>query len=215
MRKYENRSIQFVEARKIDVIPPRFKEADISNVKQKDLVDFACNYEKVAKEYGRGFGLYIHGDSGVGKTFAAYGMFSKLHKDGIPVAFVKSYDITNAITTVSARAMPFPMAKADEYDENGEAEDMTSPHLQWVEADKFIDDLKNFKGILFIDDIGAEKINIEALERYYEIIDSRYNINCPTVYTSNLTLNELGNVFYKRICSRINRTCSLVELKNE
>ncbi len=212
MRKYENRSAAFLASKKVDIVPPRFRDVDITKIKQADIVEFASNYEQTAKTYGRGFGLYIYGDSGVGKTHAAYGMFLKLHDEGIPVSFVKSYDISNAID-ICSRPMPFPMSRFDEEEEG--AEDMSSPHFQWVEADKFMDDLKNFNGILIIDDIGAEKINNEALEKYYEIIDSRYDINCPTIYTSNLSLPELGNVFYKRICSRINRTCKLVQLSAE
>ena len=210
-KKYDGCSAAFIAARSWDVVPERFRDDmdDVTQITDKHVIDYICDFEGTMNTYGKGFGLYIHGDSGVGKTATAYCMFHYLRSQGYKPAFVRSYEISNAIKACSG-PMPFQVARGEAFDSN----DMTEPINRWIEADKFIEDLKFFRGILFIDDIGAEKLDENILEKYYEIIDTRYGNNCPTIYTSNFSLTELGDVFYKRICSRINRTCGLVELKN-
>ena len=57
--------------------------------------------------------------------------------------------------------------------------------------------------LLIVDDIGSEKVTDYVIQSWYSIIDSRYADMKKTVYTSNLSLNELADRFGDRIASRI------------
>lgn len=57
--------------------------------------------------------------------------------------------------------------------------------------------------ILIIDDIGAEKVSDYVVQSWYRIIDHRYSACLPTVYTTNLSMPEIGVRFGDRIASRL------------
>jgi DNA replication protein DnaC len=56
---------------------------------------------------------------------------------------------------------------------------------------------------LFIDDLGVEKHTDRMREQYYSLIDARVSDYLPTIYTSNLTIKEIGNALGERISSRL------------
>ncbi len=69
-------------------------------------------------------------------------------------------------------------------------------------------ELPNFDGLdlLALDDLGAERQSEFMLERVFEIVDRRTRKEKPTIYTTNLSLDELKNpkdLTYKRLYSRI------------
>jgi len=57
--------------------------------------------------------------------------------------------------------------------------------------------------IAIFDDIGAQKISEYVIESWYNIIDQRYGAKLPTIFTSNMTLEELSVSMTDRIASRI------------
>lgn len=64
--------------------------------------------------------------------------------------------------------------------------------------------------LLIIDDLGAERGTEYALEKVYDIIDSRYRSGKPIILTTNLTMVEMKNCTetrYKRIYDRIFEMC--------
>ncbi len=68
--------------------------------------------------------------------------------------------------------------------------------------------LPSFDGLdlLVLDDLGAERQSEFMLERVFEIVDRRTRKAKPTIYTTNLLLNELKkpkDLTYKRLYSRI------------
>lgn len=68
----------------------------------------------------------------------------------------------------------------------------------------------NLAKLLIIDDLGAERETGYALERVYDIIDSRYRSRLPLILTTNLGLEEMKSsidVRYKRIYDRIFELC--------
>jgi DNA replication protein DnaC len=56
---------------------------------------------------------------------------------------------------------------------------------------------------LILDDLGAEKSTEWATATLSAIIDKRYRELLPTIYTTNLTLDEIGNQLSRRISSRM------------
>lgn len=69
--------------------------------------------------------------------------------------------------------------------------------------------------LLIIDDLGAERGTEYALEKVYNVIDSRVRAKKPMILTTNLTLEEMmdsRDVRYQRIYDRILETCFPVEM---
>lgn len=64
--------------------------------------------------------------------------------------------------------------------------------------------------LVVFDDLGAERSTDYAIEKVYNIIDSRYRSGLPMILTTNLTLDAMQNetdIRYKRIFDRIFETC--------
>jgi DNA replication protein DnaC len=57
--------------------------------------------------------------------------------------------------------------------------------------------------VVVLDDIGAEKPSEWVLDRLYVIVNSRYERELPTVFTSNLPLSQLYDRLGSRIASRL------------
>ena len=79
--------------------------------------------------------------------------------------------------------------------------------------------LQNYD-FVFIDDLGKEFIGRDynpasskwAEEKFFEIINARYNANAPIIFSSNYTIAELESVlgFDKAIVERINEMATRV-----
>lgn len=68
----------------------------------------------------------------------------------------------------------------------------------------------NSASLLIIDDLGTERETDYALEKVYNIIDSRTRANKPMIITSNLELNDMmecEDIRKKRIYDRILECC--------
>lgn len=77
------------------------------------------------------------------------------------------------------------------------------------EDDKLIARLNQAK-LLIIDDLGAERSTDFALEKVYNIVDSRYRAKLPMILTTNLTVEEMKETMdlrYARIYDRIFELC--------
>ena len=72
-----------------------------------------------------------------------------------------------------------------------------APNSESRYDDRF-DMLKNVP-LLVLDDIGTEKSSDWAKEKLYQIINHRYNLRMPTIFTSNQDLDRLDG----RIASRL------------
>lgn len=69
--------------------------------------------------------------------------------------------------------------------------------------------------LLVLDDFGLSKPTDFVLQTLYLIINHRYDYLRKSIFTSNLSLEEVAEVFADdRITSRINRMCALIEKQN-
>ena len=70
--------------------------------------------------------------------------------------------------------------------------------------------LLNDAKLAILDDLGAERGTEYALEKVYDIVDSRYRRKLPMLLTTNLTLDEMKaetDIRYVRIYDRIFEVC--------
>lgn len=80
---------------------------------------------------------------------------------------------------------------------------------------RYSEDIMAYRGALIIDDIGAEKMTEWVREAFYRIVNSRYEKELPTFFTSNLSLDELSEHVGDRVASRISEMCHVVSLGTE
>jgi len=134
-------------------------------------------------------GLYIHGDVGTGKTHIAYGIQKKLDELNIQNTIHNTTELIFDIKRDFDRSV---------YDKR-----------RWDER------LTEYKGVLILDDIGAERITDYVAEVFYLIINDRYTKMMPVIFTSNLSVAELADRVGDRTASRIVELCDVVHLKGE
>jgi len=80
-------------------------------------------------------------------------------------------------------------------------------------SEELIDRLNRAKLVIF-DDFGAERGTDTALERVYNIVDSRYRRKLPMILTTNHTLDEMkmeSDIRYSRIYDRVFEVCFPVQ----
>lgn len=169
------------------IIPPRFLRARLADLPDKKLIG---KIQKILDdETMHGKGLFIHGKVGVGKTHLMVGM--------------AKYLIDTKLVSGQFENLPNLLREIREsYNEHNESGFST--------LDKYIN-----TPVLYLDDIGVEKPTSWVLETLYTIINERYEIMRPIVFTSNLDLEELSNRLGDRIVSRIVEMCEILELKGK
>lgn len=94
--------------------------------------------------------------------------------------------------------------------------------LQNIQADQeeekaFMNRLNDVH-LLIIDDLGTERNTDYALEKVYNIIDSRYRAGKPLLLTTNMTIKEMQetqDIRYKRIYDRIFEMCFPVKVSGQ
>lgn len=129
-----------------------------------------CDSAKLVKS--NGFGIYLYGSRGVGKTHLSACMANELLHKLFPVCFTNFFEIQRDLracfgTKNKETAIVDRLATVD---------------------------------FLFIDDIGTERVmtadgaDLWTQEKMYDIINRRYNEKLPTIFTSNYGLKELSSV---------------------
>ena len=157
-----------------------------------------AKYEEVPKDIQAKFeviresrqGIYIHGGIGTGKTHIAYALNAN-SKDKAKL------DSRFWNTTELLRELRLDFDRKPEDKEHEESE------------------LFNFRGLLFLDDIGAEKLSDWVLETFYLIVNKRYNEKLPTIFTSNMPIAELAERIGDRTTSRIVEMCDIIKLEGK
>lgn len=129
-------------------------------------------------------GLLFYGDVGTGKSYMAACIANELLNLKIPVVMTSFVKILELIQN----------SKGDE-------------------EEQYIRRMNKAK-LLIIDDLGAERSTDFALEKVYNIVDSRYRAKLPMILTTNLSLREMQDckdIRYSRIYDRIFEVCYPME----
>jgi DNA replication protein DnaC len=146
-----------------------------------DDVDQPASIRDVAlRAIATGKSLYLQGGAGGGKTFLSIALLRDQLARGRAGRFVVVPDLLDRIR--------------QGYGEKAGAADAI---LEAVEA---VD-------LLVLDDLGTERDNDFALEKLYQIVNSRYLHERQTLITTNCTPKELAERIGMRILSRIGEMC--------
>ena len=165
------------------MIPKRYQDA-----KWEDVPESIKTLVSKIGETRRG--IYIHGEVGCGKTHVAYAI--KKHWDSLvskPAIFWNTPELIREI----------------KLDFDRQPIDKTRVEESLIGQEK--------QPLLFLDDIGAEKMTDFVAETFYLIVNDRYVHVRPVIYTSNLSIEELAERTGDRIASRIAESCDIIKLK--
>lgn len=167
------------------IIPEIYKEASVDNLTE----DQRSFLKEVVTR--KSTGLYIYGGVGTGKTYMIFAMVNRLKQmiGESPYRLAETVQVWNTTELISRIRETFDRP-----------------------SDVFVPELLEYKGILVLDDVGSEKPSEWVTEQLYRIINRRYEEALPTVYTSNLTIEELDDRIGERSVSRIVGSCRIVEL---
>lgn len=130
-------------------------------------------------------GFYLWGNTGSGKTHVACAILNNLIlKKGIEARYCKvSKDFLEAIKAT-----------------------FTDKDKFWGEVEstsKAIENEFQKVPVLVLDDFGVQKETAWAMEKIYDLIDTRYENRRLTIVTSNKPMESLKGVFENRIYSRL------------
>lgn len=122
--------------------------------------------------------IFLYGQVGLGKTRAVYAIKKNLDNK-VGEWFTKIYNFTDLVCRV----------KIKPEDEN----------------DIKLDDVSGYKGLLIIDDFGSKNPTNATIDNVYMILNYRYEHMLPSIITSNLSLQEIEQIFGNRVSTRIDR----------
>lgn len=183
-KQIEERRISFAS------IPDSFKDVRFTNLKRtvyrrkesqeiivaaSKIIGYWC--EHIQDMLRDGIGLYLFsGTKGTGKTMMATALGNEL---------ILKYNITTKFST----SIQVIQEIKKTWSETG----------QYIESE-LIDILSNVE-VLILDDFGAEEIRGWINEKFYSIINNRYVNKKITIYTSNMSIDDLQ--YDERIINRI------------
>ena len=131
-------------------------------------------------------GIFLTGESGLGKTFLCSAICHALAENGIVPLYIVFSDLLSSMR-----------------DSFGGGTDYSANEL--LETARQVP-------VLILDDLGAEYITDFAVSRLFDIVNYRRNEQLPMVISSNLTLLEVAQVYSQRVASRIAEACQPVML---
>lgn len=126
-------------------------------------------YEQTIKN---GYGIYLFGDKGVGKTHLTACMANYLMSKCVPVLFTNLFEISKAVKSTFNR---------------------DSSQTEQILTHKF----SNID-VLFFDDLGTEVFSKNSSDTWlqgllFDLINKQYNCKKATIFSSNHSLNSLIN----------------------
>lgn len=177
-----------------EVIPHRFRAAQATEPALRQWVEqVAAEARREQTTRGRliatvhrGPSLLLLGQTGVGKTHAAYGAVRDLALTGVN----SRWTITTAADMYAALRPRHGVDSETEFRRYRDAR------------------------LLLIDDLGAARALTEFTEEVnFRLINHRYENQLPTLITSNLLPGELTGRLGDRVTSRLSEMCQRVTLK--
>lgn len=165
--------------------PPKYRNAEASDSTVLAWCRKLLPQKAASYESVSGPSLLIKGVVGTGKTHQAFGAMRWLVSRGFPN---KPRVVVAVDLYASLRPQP------------------------GVNTEEVFQSYAN-AGLLFVDDMGAEKGSDWVEQINYRLINHRYNHELPTIVTTNVLPKDFSTTLGERTASRLNEMCDQVALK--
>ncbi len=169
-----------MDSQSFDTFNLEYYPSDDSTPSSREIMSYIL---KICRNYSEGFGpesknLLFTGGTGLGKTFLSSCIAKDVIEKGANVYYQPAYKI-------------FPLFEKMKFGNEVDESAMMQ-----------IDFIRNFE-LLIIDDLGTELITTYTSEVLFDLINSRLNENKKTIISTNLSLEEIKELYSERVSSRI------------
>lgn len=157
------------------------------NNKYRGMAEKYCNRFSEVKKQGLGFLFY--GTPGNGKTYLSNCIANRLLNDCIPVISTSVDGILNRIKQT--------------YNKWGK------------EGEETILNSLSYADLVIIDDLGTEDATGWSVSKVYNIIDRRYRNKLPMIVSTNVSIEELKEIYSERTIDRLLEMCTPIKFTGE
>lgn len=155
--------------------------------------------------------LYLYSDeTGTGKTTTACAILNEYlirHYIGSLKRGLRPLDRPVYFLNFNAWQSQFNAANRQHADEE-QAKDASRRYYNMFDAAKVVP-------LLVVDDIGVRDATQAFRADAHDLIDYRVTNRLPTIYTSNVTIDELAEVYDRRLWDRVRDMCVVLEFSGE
>lgn len=198
-----DKQVKFKKLQEASLLGERYHKVTFENTDLNRNESFVTAYNRCKKfcenrntVLEKGYGMYLWGESGSGKTHLMACMVNELTKNFVPCLFTNFFEIAKAIKKTYGKSL---------YNE-----------------DEFINMLSEIP-FLFIDDFGTERVqkggeDTWLQEKIYDVINKRYNAQKPTVFSSNLSIQALieeQGIMQKTVDRVVEMASAIIEVKGD
>lgn len=188
-------------------INARFDNYNPQNTEQQKAMQKCMAFTKRdISQITKGDGMFFHGPVGTGKTHLAVATMYKIIANNIELFGYKCRNSDLMLLDEAELAQAFTgmhigfinvtdllTTLQDSYSGNERAKIKASNMLHQTKTDDFI----------ILDDIGAMKPTEWVETQLYNLVDIRYRMERPMIFTSNCAMSDLEKQLGKRVVSRI------------
>ncbi|WP_028778771.1 primosomal protein DnaI [Shimazuella kribbensis] len=164
MYESQQRRKRLIKSHKIpkDVLEATFQSIQMDEARMQAITE-VIGYSRKFKDELPATGLYLHGSFGTGKSYLAGALMNHLSEIGIDSYMAYVPDFIQAVYATFKEGT----------------------------TNELIEDIKQVK-VLILDDIGAETLSQWSRDDFLgNVLQHRMADRLPTIFTSNLTLDEL------------------------
>ncbi|MEG1457779.1 MAG: ATP-binding protein [Acetivibrio sp.] len=141
------------------------------------------------KEYSN---LFLYGNTGVGKTFLANCIAKELLDTSHTVVYLTAFEL-------------FDILEKNKFSKSYEEKNEMSDKFHYILN----------SDLLIIDDLGTELVNSFSSSQIYLCINERHLNQKSTIISTNLSLDDITNVYSERVFSRIISEYRLLKIIGE
>lgn len=151
-----------------------------------EVLDIAKDY---VKDFDKRFqNLLIYGNTGVGKTFLSHCIAKELLDQGHSVLYLDAIRF-------------FEILETRQFDRTLSYNDKDSMLSYILDTD-----------LLILDDLGTEMANSFTTTQLYHVIESRLRREHSTIITTNLSIQDMNELYTERVFSRIAKYYQMLRL---
>lgn len=164
----------------LNVYPADMQDALTGMTSREIMEDVLDATKDFVRDFDTRFqNLLLYGNTGIGKTFLSHCIARELLEQGHSVLYLDAIQF-------------FDILEARQFDRSLSYNDKESMLSYILDSD-----------LLILDDLGTEMANSFTTTQLYHVIESRLHREHSTIITTNLSLQDMNELYTERVFSRI------------